>query len=267
MDVFREWHVTFSVGPQADVSVVRAFTICKFFDRDCHKTAHATNDGSVVVLPRSALFTLALRLVNAFSFDSGNMPSSVKSIMRDRLVQFCHGATGWLLLACRLGWHLGNHPSNATVTEHALTSSHENCNGRSKHFLGCTDHIARLADVVWKRGVLPCKGLGMCHSTAGNGYSLLILWKTTGQAKFLHQAFRFALHLCSPSEIQPHETVWSQSVTNADHPWSLYEGALGAASFLLDCLLARDAEHHRRLAATPTFDTGVLDLISFPAFE
>ena len=44
-------------------------------------------------------------------------------------------------------------------------------------------------DVVWERGLLK-KGYGLCHGTAGNGYTFLALYHTTNDTKWLHRAVK-----------------------------------------------------------------------------
>lgn len=62
---------------------------------------------------------------------------------RDRLVQWCHGAPGPLLLFAR-AYETWNDPRYLAWAEDA-------------------------ADVVWARGFLR-KGNGLCHGVAGNAY-------------------------------------------------------------------------------------------------
>lgn len=43
------------------------------------------------------------------------------------------------------------------------------------------------SDVIWQRGLLR-KGYGICHGTAGNGYSFLSLYHLTQDKKYLYRA-------------------------------------------------------------------------------
>lgn len=43
------------------------------------------------------------------------------------------------------------------------------------------------SDVIWQRGLLR-KGYGICHGTAGNGYSFLSLYNLTQDRKYLYRA-------------------------------------------------------------------------------
>ena len=51
-------------------------------------------------------------------------------------------------------------------------------------------------EAVWRRGLLR-KGLGLCHGTAGNGYSLLQLYQATGDRNWLYRASCFATWCCN----------------------------------------------------------------------
>eukprot|EP00439_Symbiodinium_sp_Y106_P023764 s2596_g2.t3 len=128
-------------------------------------------------------------------FVSGNLPSSVGSD-RDRLVQFCHGATGAVPLMLRL----------ANVY-------------KQPRYL---QHAQELGHVIWRRGLLSTKGLGLCHGTPGNGFALLALYRQTQDEVWLNRALHFAVFACDRQE------DLSQL---ADRPYSLFEGLAGAACF------------------------------------
>jgi lantibiotic modifying enzyme len=94
-------------------------------------------------------------LQNKYCFESpGNLMSSVSSSCTsgktaDRLVHWCHGAPGFVLLLI--------HASRVF---------------QKPHYLELAKNIA--TRVVWPRGLLK-KGLGLCHGIAGNGMVLLRL--------------------------------------------------------------------------------------------
>jgi hypothetical protein len=46
---------------------------------------------------------------------------------------------------------------------------------------------------VWRAGPLT-KGPSLCHGTAGNGFAFLSLYQRSGDALWLSQARRFAMH-------------------------------------------------------------------------
>mmetsp|Transcript_29806 Transcript_29806/g.86483 ORF Transcript_29806/g.86483 Transcript_29806/m.86483 type:complete len:395 (+) Transcript_29806:1-1185(+) len=134
-------------------------------------------------------------------FDSGNLPSSEGS--KDRLVHWCHGATGLVPLLVKL----------ASVFSEA-------------RYL----EIAKEAgEVVWLRGLLSTKGVGLCHGTPGNGYALLVLYRATGDAMWLRRAQHFGIFVAR------HQ---ADLIDLADRPFSLFEGLAGAVCFWADLLHA-----------------------------
>lgn len=53
------------------------------------------------------------------------------------------------------------------------------------------------SDVIWQRGLLR-KGYGICHGTAGNGYSFLSLYHLTRDKKYLYRACKVRASLSKP---------------------------------------------------------------------
>lgn len=123
----------------------------------------------------------------------------------DRLVQWCHGAPGPLLLFVRAFEVL----KDARYLAWAETAS----------------------DVVWERGLLQ-KGVGLCHGVSGNAYCFLALHRATGNARFLQRALQFALAA---------DDLSIRQASRPDHPWSLFEGAAGLAMLYFDLVAARPA--------------------------
>uniref|UniRef100_A0A8C6YT35 LanC like glutathione S-transferase 2 n=1 Tax=Nothoprocta perdicaria TaxID=30464 RepID=A0A8C6YT35_NOTPE len=89
-------------------------------------------------------------------FRSGNYPSSLSN-ETDRLVHWCHGAPGVI---------------------HMLMQAYK-VNGSEEKYL---KDAMECSDVIWQRGLLR-KGYGICHGTAGNGYSFLSLYNLTQDKK------------------------------------------------------------------------------------
>lgn len=91
----------------------------------------------------------SLRHLLSVRYPSGNMPSSDDGrhtdASTDKLVHWCHGATGLALTMAR-AWELTRDPDFATAAVEA-------------------------AEVVWQRGLLT--KLGLCHGVAGNAYAFL----------------------------------------------------------------------------------------------
>ena len=120
------------------------------------------------------------------------MPSSLGN-GKDRLVQFCHGATGMISLALRLAEH---HPKSAVRYQ---------------------ELAQQFGEVIWRRGLLK-KGLGLCHGAPGNGLAMLSL---QGEL-WLNRAKHFAV-FCVEHRDELHPL--------ADRPYSLFEGLAGAVCF------------------------------------
>ncbi|CAE8629905.1 unnamed protein product [Polarella glacialis] len=133
-------------------------------------------------------------------FKSGNLSSSLGS-RQDRLVHWCHGSTGLVMLLLRLG--------TGPDAEGYLALAKE------------------AGEVVWRRGLLSTKGLGLCHGIPGNGYALLALHRATGDSLWLRRALHFAVFAAK------HE---SDLAPLADRPLSLFEGLAGALCFWAEAL-------------------------------
>lgn len=151
------------------------------------------------VLERTLAYLLALQQAEA-----GNLPTSTGK-RGDRLVQFCHGAPGAVLLWCR-AW--------AVLRDDAYLRA-----------------AVQAAAVVWRHGLLR-KGAGICHGVAGNGYAFLALWRCTRQPQWLHRAAQFGCALLDEHMLRYH----AAHPPDRNHPLSLFEGSAGAAAFLLDLL-------------------------------
>jgi len=159
----------------------------------------------------------ALLALLELKFETYNMPSSLGST-RDKLVHWCHGATGYVslcLLASQVfcgGDKKGS--SNGKDAKDEASSSDSDTFMR---------HAKMFGHVIWKRGILAKKGLGLCHGTPGNGMALLSLYRATGDKMWLTRAEHFVSFLTAN---------YSTLVENSDNPWSLYTGALGAVMFI-----------------------------------
>ena len=80
-----------------------------------------------------------------------NIFSSAKPEDSDRLVHFCHGATGWipLLLKMSMRWK----------------------GEQAAHYL---DLAKRCGETVWERGILVSKGPGLCHGLGGSICAMVV---------------------------------------------------------------------------------------------
>jgi lantibiotic modifying enzyme len=143
-------------------------------------------------------------------------------------VHWCHGATGAVF----------------TFTQaHLSLCARRSCDGNCKWLAAAT----RAAQVVWTDGLLK-KGPGLCHGISGNGYSLLRMYRVTGNVKYLYRAECFAKFLDSS------QFLLGCTGMDSDSPYSLYDGLAGAVAFCSD--LARLA--HSETTPLP---------IGFPFFE
>jgi hypothetical protein len=85
------------------------------------------------------------------------------------------------------------------------------------------------AELVWQAGAHGDeKGAGLCHGTAGNGYTLLKAFARTGDEVWIERARRFAVHALIQAE--------RISTANGGRRHSLFTGDLGAALFAAACL-------------------------------
>ena len=114
-----------------------------------------------------------------------------------RLVQFCHGAPGFVVCLAAL-------PS--TELDALLLAAGE---------------------TTWAAGPL-AKGSNLCHGTGGNGYAFLKLYRRSGDPLWLERARAFAMHGIGQSERDA--TQYGQG------RYSLWTGDLGLAIYLWDCV-------------------------------
>lgn len=174
-------------------------------DKVYYGAAHGTA-GILLTLHRlgnQSHFDLFGQLVaNARIPSSGNFKSSQGS-KRDELVQWCHGATGFIPLLVEY--------------QNSLPTSIEKASNLT--------HIQEGLRVVWERGLLR-KGCGVCHGIAGNGYAFLSAYVFTLNVQNLSEAVAFAEEILKQG---PNECCAS-----ADHPYSLFEGLAGVLHYLMD---------------------------------
>lgn len=145
-------------------------------------------------------------LSSSFCLDSGNLVASSADNTTDRLVQWCHGAPGHVLLLVRA----------------------------SQVFPQQRQQYLQQAKTLCDAGLVPRgllrKGLGLCHGIAGNAYCFLAVYRAsdvlpTVKGDVLQKAHafaRFGLTHLSDLEHRP------------DNPYSLYEGMAGFVSLLID---------------------------------
>ncbi|KAJ8717700.1 hypothetical protein PYW07_005630 [Mythimna separata] len=141
--------------------------------------------------------------------EEGNWPCCMEEVGQPdhKLVHWCHGAPGTIY----------------TMAKAYLVY-------RDQRYI---DAMVKASDLVWERGLLR-KGPGICHGVAGNGYVFLLLYRITGDDKYLHRAKMFADFMVSEEFVR--------DARLPDNPESLYEGTAGTVCFLADLLLPDKAE-------------------------
>jgi lantibiotic modifying enzyme len=130
-----------------------------------------------------------------------NWPTGWSELKHDFLVQWCHGAPGFVT-------------NLAALADPRLDGV-----------------LIAAGELIWAAGPLT-KGAGLCHGTAGNGYAFLKLFRRTGDARWLERARAFAMHAIAQSE--RHATEYGM------RRYSLYTGDPGLAIYLAHCIDASD---------------------------
>ena len=138
--------------------------------------------------------------------ESGNIRSSTES-SSDRLVHFCHGATGWIPLLCLMS---------------------ERFPRRRVEFM---ERAKTFGGIVWQRGLLATKGPGLCHGVSGSICALLDLYRCSKDDIWYTRAKLFAEFLANE---------WRSLLPKADRSFSLFEGLAGAYYAIV---LVRDERH------------------------
>jgi hypothetical protein len=125
------------------------------------------------------------------------------ALLRDGpgLVQFCHGAPGFVIC-------LGDFPGGSL-----------------------DELLVAGGETTWAAGPLR-KGSNLCHGTGGNGYAFLKLYRRLGDAKWLGRARAFAMHGIRQTELD--------LAKFGQMRYSLWTGDLGFAVYLLDCIEGTD---------------------------
>jgi hypothetical protein len=82
-------------------------------------------------------------------------------------------------------------------------------------------------ELVWRAGPL-AKGASLCHGTGGNGYAFLVLFRRTGDERWLGRARAFAMHALGQVEVA--------RASYGQGRYSLWSGDPGTALYLADSL-------------------------------
>lgn len=140
-------------------------------------------------------------------FESGNFPSSMRSTSGDKLVQWCHGAPGFIPL-CILAAQIFEEERYMNIATQAC-------------------------DVVWQRG-LCTKGYSICHGVSGNAYAFIQMYQATKKPVYLYRACCFTEWcVLERPETQLHPP---------DKPGSLFEGLVGRVYLVEDMMNILEAK-------------------------
>ena len=120
------------------------------------------------------------------------------------LVQWCHGSPGMVT-------GLADFPVGRSAAMDAL--------------------LIKAGNTVWNAGPLN-KGAGLCHGTAGNGYTFLKLYRRTGDPVWLSRARAFAMHAI--------EQVQQMRQRYGRGRYTLWTGDPGVAIYAWHCLTGVD---------------------------
>jgi len=129
-------------------------------------------------------------------------PGTFKPRVPGNLVQWCHGAPGFVTA-------LSDFPPMRSPEVDAL--------------------LVGAGHTVWRAGPLT-KGHGLCHGTAGNGYAFLKLYRRTGDPLWLDRARALAMHAIEQCERMRQEhgmgryTLWAGDAGLAVYLWHCLEG-------------------------------------------
>ncbi|XP_075969555.1 lanC-like protein 2 [Anticarsia gemmatalis] len=140
-------------------------------------------------------------------FPSGNFPSSLSGSSSDRLVQWCHGAPGFVQLCVLAAQVFGE--------ESYMKIAHQAC------------------DIIWQRGLLT-KGYSICHGVSGNAYAFINMYQATKKPVYLYRACCF-MEWCA---VERRGT----ELHHPDRPASLFEGIVGRIYLAQDITNVLDAK-------------------------
>lgn len=193
--------------------------------------------------------------LSGYCFKSGNLQSSIKdgnplsSTRSDRLVQFCHGAPGHVLLLLQL-FRTSQPEQNRGSLGKEKTKSIPITQTSSNDNLSRAKQIAKT--VILPRGLLR-KGVGLCHGISGNAYCFVSIHQTImlvrgsmtglGVQNAINTATRKARN---ESDIKWLEYAYIYANFALDHldeledvpdrPYSMFEGLVGLICLLLGIL-------------------------------
>uniref|UniRef100_A0A3Q2D5F7 LanC like family member 3 n=1 Tax=Cyprinodon variegatus TaxID=28743 RepID=A0A3Q2D5F7_CYPVA len=165
-----------------------------------------------------------------------NWPAELGAIIEreNELVHWCHGAPGTTTVNDAVSHYLLHIvvtlmvPSRPAGVAYLFAKAY--LINKKPQYL---DTCIRSGELVWQKGLLK-KGPGICHGVAGSAYVFLLLYRLTGNSKYLYRAQRFAEFIFT-EEFK----AGSLSVTSI---YSLFEGLSGTVCFLVDLLQPDQSE-------------------------
>ncbi|KAL7581288.1 hypothetical protein ACA910_006055 [Epithemia clementina (nom. ined.)] len=236
------WHDKFYLGAAHGlVGILQTLLSLNSLERQ-----HLDQSFAMMSMIRQSIDQLNTR---RYCFASGNLASSIKEDDTppiqpgqsqlptiegtDRLVHWCHGAVGHVLLLVQAYRIFGNDDYRGTAAAvTTATTTTTTCH----EYRRLAIEIAN--QVIWPRGLLR-KGVGLCHGISGNAYALLAvagldendISSDSNNFRTKAQCFvDFAVQHLADLEYVP------------DRPYSLYEGLGGLCLLLLDLMMVANQQ-------------------------
>ncbi|KAI9140244.1 hypothetical protein BKA69DRAFT_1125828 [Paraphysoderma sedebokerense] len=164
-----------------------------------------------------------------FQYESGNFPSSVERYpSSDKLVQYCHGAPGFVSLL---------HSAIKLFDSEILQI-------KSKNSLSACLHA------TFTRGVLR-KGPGLCHGLSGSLFTFL-----ANYMEYRDDADMYRSSIIAQYILESEKLTRQGELRIPDRPWSLFEGIAGAVWAMIDYLEILKLHEKNEMSKT---DLNILD--------
>lgn len=116
-----------------------------------------------------------------------NWPAELGAMIEreNELVHWCHGAPGNSASASELPFPYWSEPRCSHAGVAYLFAKAYLINKKPQYL----DTCIRCGELVWQKGLLK-KGPGICHGVAGSAYVFLLLYRLTGNSKYIYRAQR-----------------------------------------------------------------------------
>ncbi|CAB9500552.1 LanC-like protein 2 [Seminavis robusta] len=210
-----EWHESHYLGAAHGVVGILHTLLC-LTPSERQQLPHATNNN---LIPQT------IHALNSLCWpESGNLRSSIGST-HDKLVHWCHGAPGHVLL---------------------LAKAHQVFGGTN--YLEQAQTLANT--VIWPRGLLR-KGVGLCHGISGNAYCFLAVLQHASRTAEADDWRRRACYFAAFGIEH-----WDELHHVPDQPYSVHVGAGGLALLLMDLgtLASSSSNHNTEATRFPLYD-------------